>query len=100
MDYTKIIVSIIALLAALAEAFLVPWLRARISAEKLERMEKLIRIGVGAAEQLYTTEQWSEKKAYVQQYLSSKGYNVTLVEVDAAIEAAVLALHNSLKVTE
>lgn len=97
MDYTKIIVSIIALLCALAEAFLIPWIRERVSADKLRKLEQYARIGVTAAEQLFATEQWQEKKRYVQMFLDIKGYKIETTEVDAAIEAAVLSLHKQLQ---
>lgn len=53
---------------------------------------KLIRyadIAVTAAQQIYTPEEWDIKKKYVQDFLTSKGYDINLTEVDAAIEAAV-----------
>lgn len=37
----------------------------------------------------YTPEEWDIKKKYVQDFLTSKGYDINLTEVDAAIEAAV-----------
>ena len=46
-------------------------------------------IAVTAAQQIYTPEEWDVKKKYVQDFLTSKGYDVNLTEVDAAIEAAV-----------
>ena len=96
MDWTNIILAIISLLVAVAEAFLIPWIKTTWDNAKIERLSRYVEVGVSAAEQLFTTEQWAEKKSYVQSFLASKGYNVNLTEVDAAIEAAVIRLHNEL----
>ena len=96
MDWTNIILAIISLLVAVAEAFLIPWIKTKGDNAKIERLSRYVEVGVSAAEQLFTTEQWAEKKSYVQSFLASKGYNVNLTEVDAAIEAAVIRLHNEL----
>ena len=87
MDWTNIILAIISLLVAVAEAFLIPWIKPKWDNAKIERLSRYVEVGVSAAEQLFTTEQWAEKKSYVQSFLASKGYNVNLTEVDAAIEA-------------
>ena len=96
MNWTNIILAIISLLVALIEAFLIPWSRTKWDNTKIEKMTRYVEIGVAAAEQLFDTEQWAEKKSYVQSFLASKGYNVNLTEVDAAIEAAVIRIHNEL----
>lgn len=96
MNYTEIILAIISLLVAIAEAFFIPWLKTKLSADKLAKLESLVNIGVYAAEQLFTPEQWAEKKQYVQQFLADKGYKVNTTEVDAAIESAVIRLKNNL----
>lgn len=96
MDYTKIIQAVIALATALLSAFFIPWLKQRVSAEKLEKWQTYVKIAVGAAEQLYDATQGAEKKAYVLQYLASKGIQFDSDTVDKMIEAAVLALHHEL----
>lgn len=97
MDITKIIVAVIALLTALADAFLIPYLRGKIDANGMEKLRVLVNTGVYAAEQLFTPDQWNEKKQYVQTFLASKGYDVNTTDIDAAIESAVLALHNAIE---
>jgi hypothetical protein len=47
---------------------------------------------VFAAEQLFTTEQWKEKKQYVVDLLKENGYSVDTTAVDALIEATVKEL--------
>lgn len=89
MDYTEIIKAVVELLLAIVSAFLIPYIKQRVSAAKLEKLIRYADIAVTAAQQIYTPEEWDVKKQYVRDFLESKGYDVNLTEVDAAIEAAV-----------
>lgn len=95
-DVTKILLLLIEILGMIASAYLIPWLKTKLDTAKLEKMNKWVAIGVSAAQQLYTQEQWAEKKQYVVNFLKTKGYSADLQEVDAAIEAEVIRLHNQL----
>lgn len=95
-DVTKILLLLIEILGMIASTYLIPWLKTKLDTAKLEKMNKWVAIGVSAAQQLYTQEQWAEKKQYVVDFLKTKGYNADLQEVDAAIEAEVIRLHNQL----
>ena len=81
MDYTQIISAVIALISALVSAFLIPWLKTKIDADKLQTLRTYVEIGVKAAEQLYTATDGAAKKAETS---------------DKLIEAAVLQLHHEL----
>lgn len=96
-DLTPIINAFIALVAALISAFVIPWLKRKTSQHDIEEMMKWIEIAVSAAQQLYYQLNGSERKEYVQQFLLSKGYDISSKEVDAAIESAVLKLHKELE---
>lgn len=96
MDYTKIITSVIALVTALISAFFIPWLKERVSADKLAKWQQYVEIAVRAAEQLYAANEGAEKKAYVLQYLAEKGIQFDSDTVDKMIESAVLTLHHEL----
>ena len=89
MDLTKIIVALIGLLSTVLTVFLAPVLKAKLDNEKLNKLKKLANIFVYAAEQLIGKGKGEEKKAQVQDWLKEKGYDVSLDEVDSAIEAAV-----------
>lgn len=89
IDLTKIVVSLIGLLSAVITAFLVPYLKAKIDTAKLQKLSELANRFVLAAEQLIGPGQGQKKKEKVQDWLEEKGYNVSLDEVDSAIEAAV-----------
>lgn len=97
MDITKIIVAVIGLLTTIVTGFLIPFLKSKLTENQQKTMEALAKTAVYAAEQLFTPNQWSEKKSYAQQILTAKGYNVNLDDVNAAIEAAVKELKISSK---
>lgn len=89
MDITKIIVAVIGLLSTLLTVFLAPYLKTKLDSEKLKKLGELAKTFVLAAEQLIGKEKGAEKKAQVQDWLKEKGYDVSLDEVNSAIEAAV-----------
>ena len=89
MDITKIVVAVIGLLSTILTAFLAPYLKAKMDAEKLNKLGALAQRFVLAAEQLIGPGNGQKKKEQVQDWLEERGYNVSLDEVDSAIEAAV-----------
>ena len=96
MDYTQIISAVIALISALVSAFLIPWLKTKIDANKLQTIKTYVEIGVKAAEQLYAATDGEEKKAYVINFLAEHGIRFYVSTIDQLIEAAVLQLHHEL----
>ena len=50
MDYTEIISAVIALISALVSAFLIPWIKERVGADKLKKWQAYVEIAVKAAE--------------------------------------------------
>ena len=96
MDYTQIISAVIALISALVSAFLIPWLKTKIDANKLQTIKTYVEIGVKAAEQLYAATDGEEKKAYVINFLAEHGIRFDVSTVDQLIAAAVLQLHHEL----
>jgi len=104
IDLTQIILAIITLIGAVITKYLIPLLKSKLLNEdsKLsETQRKLIAIAietaVGAAEQIYNSEEGGKKKAYVKAVLQSQGFDVDTAAIDAAIEDAVLKLHAQLK---
>lgn len=86
----------IALISALVSAFLIPWLKTKIDANKLQTIKTYVEIGVKAAEQLYAATDGEEKKAYVINFLAEHGIRFDVSTIDQLIEAAVLQLHHEL----
>lgn len=96
MDYTNIIGAVITLLTAILTTFIIPWLKEKYGCEKLKKWQAYVNIAVEAAEQLYDVTEGEEKKAYVVNYLATKGIKFDSDTVDKMIESAVLTLHNEL----
>jgi len=98
IDITPLLNAIIAALATIITAVVIPrlkrWLDAKVGSERAAELCRWINIFVGAAEQMFVDP--NEKKSYVCEKLEKMGYKVT-DEVDGAIEAAVLQLHEALK---
>ena len=93
IDLTPIVNAIIALIAAAISVFLIPWIKEKIEAEKLEQIMGWVTIAVEAAEQIYRESGMGEKKkAYVRDFLAKKGCTLDTDSVDAMIESAVLNL--------
>ena len=93
IDLTPIANAIIALIAALVSAFLIPYLKSKISAAQLAELQKWAIIAVEAAEMIYKgAGRGTEKKEHVWNFLASKGYSLDTDSLDKIIESAVLNL--------
>ncbi|MBQ6601306.1 MAG: holin [Clostridia bacterium] len=92
IDYTELIQAIIALVSVLITTFLIPFLKKKLSAERLEELKKWVSIAVKAAEQLYGSKTGQQKKEYVVAFLLSKGIVFDVDEVNTLIESEVYKL--------
>lgn len=93
IDLTPIMEAIITLVVAVITAFVIPWLKGKIDADKLEQIKLWVTVAVEAAEQLYNgTGRGEEKKAYVVKLLQEKGFTIDPDSLDKLIEAAVFNL--------
>ena len=73
IDLTSIANAVIALIAAIITAFVIPWIRSKTTAAQFEKIKMWVTVAVEAAEQLYTgSGRGAEKKAYVVEFLNSK----------------------------
>ena len=96
INITELVQALIALVAALISAVVVPWLRVKFDAEELSEFLRWAEIGVAAAEQLFASYEGEKKKTYVVEYLRDKGYTADEEDIENAVEAAVLQLHKEL----
>lgn len=97
VDITTVLQAGLGLIATLITAFIIPWIKSKLSAEKQAMLAYWVDKAVAAAEQrLKGTGRGSEKLAFVVAFLESKGYTINLKETTdeiwLMIEAAVLAL--------
>lgn len=95
VDITPIVNAVIALIAAIISAFLIPWIKANTTEQQRQTILELIKIAVAAAEQIYQGEgRGEEKKQYVLDFLASKGIAVDDEAINAAIESYVQQINS------
>jgi hypothetical protein len=93
IDLTPIVEAIATLAVAIITALVIPWLKGKIDADKLEEIKLWVTVAVEAAEQLYVgSGRGAEKKAYVVQFLQEKGFTLDPDSLDKLIEAAIFNL--------
>lgn len=98
IDLTPIATGIVLLIFALITAYLIPSLKVRFDADKLEQIQKWVRITVQAAEMIFTESGLgAAKKEYVLDFLEDKGFKIDLEELNNLIESEVLKLQNTEK---
>lgn len=98
-DITPILEIVFAILSTLATTFLIPYIKKKLSAEKLAELQKWVGIAVEAAEQIYGSKTGKQKYEYVVSFLLSKGIVFDTEEVTALIEAEVHKLSQKAKST-
>lgn len=97
IDLTVIVEAVLTLCIAAVSAFVIPWLKRKVSAEKLAEVSEWVQIAVTAAEQIYNGPGCgAEKKAYVLKFLNDRGYTVDMDTIENLIEAAVYELPEKL----
>lgn len=90
LDLTKLAIGFLTLLFGLAGAYLIPWLKEKLGAEKLSAIAYWVGIFVSAAEQMFTdVKSGAEKLKWVEEQLAARGYSLDTDAVRALIEASV-----------
>lgn len=96
--FMTIAMAIISIAGALVSAYVIPWIKTNVSAKDLETITFWVRFAVRCADQLFTPEQWEQKKEYVMQYIIDKcnelGLKLTEVDINTLIEAMVNQIHH------
>lgn len=68
--FLQIMGGIITILCALITGFVIPWLKSKVDAEQTAKLSYYVDMAVRCAEQIYTPEQWEQKKEYVTNYIT------------------------------
>lgn len=101
IDLSSIANAVIAMIAAVISAFVIPWIKSKTSDTQFEQIKTWVTVAVEAAEQLYTgSGRGAEKKAYVIEFLTNKGFEIDEETLDNLIEAAVFNLPDYFAVAE
>ncbi len=96
VDLTPIITAVLTLIFSLITAFLIPYIKTKVSAEQFATIKLWAQVAVQAAEMLYVgSGRGEEKKKYVIEFLNSKGFTLNAEEIENLIESAVLELKQS-----
>lgn len=99
-DITETATLLLKLCVAIATAFLIPLVKSRVDQDKFYTTLRWVKIAVAAAEQVIGATDGAKKKQYVINYLEARGIYLCEEDIDVAIEAAVLELHNALYGTQ
>ena len=93
IDFTPVFQAITGLFAATVTVVLIPLVKSRLSAERLERAKIWARIVVAAAEALFPRSgSGGEKRAYAMDFLSRRGLSLGKDELEALVECAACEL--------
>ena len=95
IDLTPIIQAVIALIAAIITAKVIPWIKAKTTNEQQKYIAATIKTLVFAAEQLYGTGNGEYKLEYVKNALEAKGFTVDRAQIEAVIKENLFALHDT-----
>ena len=96
VDLTPISTTVLTLIFSLITAFLIPYIKTKVSAEQFATIKLWVQVAVQAAEMLYVgSGRGEEKKKYVIEFLNSKGFTLNAEEIENLIESAVLELKQS-----
>lgn len=85
IDLTPILQAVIALIAAIITAKVIPWIKAKTTNEQQAMLSAAVKTLVFAAEQLYGAGKGDEKLKYVIQELEKQGYTADRSLVEAAV---------------
>jgi len=87
MDYTEIILAVIAVIGAVVTGVLIPWIKSKMDEGQLAKLDFWLRIFIAAAETAYGSGMGQEKKAYVIAKIKALGFDFDEEIVSDAIEA-------------
>ena len=83
--FIKIAGSVITIVITLIGVYIIPAIKARMTKDDMETIAYYIDLAVRCAEQIYTKEQWKDKKDYVKKYIANivnSKLNIKLTEDD------------------
>lgn len=93
MDLTKIVLVVLTIISAIVTGIIIPLIKAKTKKADIDYVMGIVSIAVNAAEQIYKQSgMGKEKKAYVLNFLKSKGVKVSEDELDKMIESCVLEI--------
>ncbi len=96
--FTQIVLAIITIIGALVSAYVVPFIKTKITDADMQRLMEFVKIAVRCANQIFTPEQWEQKKQYVlnlvKEFIET---NLKIALTDEQINAIIEGIVNEIK---
>lgn len=86
VDLTPVLQAVIALIASLITAKLIPYIKSKTNANQQLMLQSAINVLVYAAEQIYGAGNGRAKLDYVKKELAKKGYDVDVATIEGAVK--------------
>lgn len=86
IDLTNLFNAVLALLAAIITAFVIPWIKDWANEKQLDLLAKATKTAVFAAEQVYGSGWGRDKMRYAEEYLRKRGYTVDVDMIEATVK--------------
>lgn len=98
--FMKIAGAVLTILAAIITAYIIPAIKSHINQKDIDTLMYYLSIAIKCADQIFTREQWEEKKQYVFDYITkvvNENLNINLNEKDinVLIEGMVNEIHDN-----
>lgn len=100
--FLQIVSAILTIIIALSTYYLKKWINTKVSKEQMDMFNYYLDLAVRCANQIYTPEEWEDKKEFVMHYLTdvvNDKLNLSLNEADLSnlIEGKVNEVKQGLK---
>lgn len=97
IDITQIVLALIGVLTTILTTVVIPYFKAKTTAEQRDNIYFWAKIAVEAAEKIYKDSgMGAAKKKYVEEFLADHGIILDPTQLDVVIESAVLQMQNEL----
>ncbi len=92
--FTQIALMVISVIGALVSAYVIPYIKSKTNKSDWDKLIEFVKIAVRCANQIYTPEQWEDKKKYVVNQvqafiLTSLKIELTVEQINTIIEGVV-----------
>lgn len=95
IDLTNLIEAVLGILFLIAMKYLLPWLKARMTAEQESSFALIVEIAVMAAEKIYGAQHGEDKLKYVEEYLEARGIYIDTTRIRAYVNSAIKKMEQS-----
>ena len=98
--FMKIVELLFMVAASLITAYVIPYIKSKMTKDQMETLLYYVNIAVKAASQIYTKDQWAEKKEYCMKYIKEVTEDKLSIKLsDEEISTIIEGVLNGLKAT-